>query len=474
MSGLRGWWHGQSLRTRLVVAAAVAVLVGVAGVAGVGYLAVRHQLVGAVDDQLRSQARDLQQQPDFFAGPGLPLQLRIRFGQADGYVQVLVHRRQWVAFKPPEQSVTLPVDEVDEQIAQGLRGSALRPTSLGGTSARLLTVPLVPGAALQVALPMTHVHHQLASLAKAFLAVAAGALALAVGLAWLLARRTLAPVEQLTAATEEIAATRNLTTRIVESHGDEIGRLAASFNTMLDALEQSVTAQRRLVADASHELRTPLASLRTNVEVLDRVDELSPTDRAELIAGIVGQLQEITDLVADVVELARGDEPVHQPHDVPFDRLVGNAVERARLHWPGVRFGYQAVPVMVRGVGARLDRAVANLLDNAGKFSETGGLVEVTVDRDAVLRVRDHGPGIPDEALPHVFDRFYRADEARARPGSGLGLAIVKQVADAHGGRVTLHNLASGGAVAELALTPVIVASTGGPAPAPTAEVLQG
>jgi two-component system sensor histidine kinase MprB len=473
VSGLRGWWHAQSLRTRLVVAAAVAVLVGVAGVAGVGYLAVRHQLYGTIDDQLRAQANDLQQQADFFAGRGVPLRLRTRFGQVDGYVQVVPMFGESLP-PPPGQDVTLPVTREDRAVARGRRGPSLRSTSIGGTPARMLTVQLVPGFALQVALPTTHVQDQLHRLARAFVGLAAGALALAVGLAWLLARRALAPVAQLTAATEEIATTRNLTTRIVESHHDELGRLAASFNTMLDALEQSVTAQRRLVADASHELRTPLASLRTNVEVLDRVDELSPTDRAELIAGIVGQLQEITDLVADVVELARGEEPVHQPHDVPFDRLVGNAVERARLHWPGVQFDYRAVPVTVRGVGARLDRAVANLLDNAGKFSDPGGLVEVTVDRDAVLRVRDHGPGIPDEALPHVFDRFYRADEARAHPGSGLGLAIVKQVADAHGGRVTLHNLASGGAVAELTLTPVIVAPAAGAAPVSTAEVLQG
>jgi two-component system sensor histidine kinase MprB len=221
-----------------------------------------------------------------------------------------------------------------------------------------------------------------------------------------------------------------------------------------------VGAQRQLVADASHELRTPLASLRTNVEVLRDLDKLPASMREDVIAGIVTQLEELTALVADVVELARGDEPAVHLEDVSYERIVEHAVARARRHWPELRFILGSSPVTVRAVPARLDRAVNNLLDNAGKFSPPRGQVDVALFPDGRLTVRDHGPGIPEDALPHVFERFYRSDEARGLPGSGLGLAIVAQVADSHGGRVRLSNAIDGGAVAELWLPPL-------PTPAP-------
>jgi signal transduction histidine kinase len=260
------------------------------------------------------------------------------------------------------------------------------------------------------------------------------------------------PVRELSETAETIAATRDLTLRIPTEGNDELGRLAASFNTMLDALERSLGAQRQLVMDASHELRTPLASLRTNVEVLNELDRLSPEQRQAILAGIVTQLEELTGLVADVVELARGEAPASDHEDVSFDELVVRGVERARRHWPGVAFRVTTQPVVVRGVAGRLDRAVANMLDNAGKFSPAGAAVEVQLASDGTLTVADEGPGVPDEALPHVFDRFYRADEARALPGSGLGLAIVQQVVEGHGGSISLTNRDGGGAVATLVL----------------------
>jgi signal transduction histidine kinase len=171
-----------------------------------------------------------------------------------------------------------------------------------------------------------------------------------------------------------------------------------------------------------------------------------------VLRGIVTQLDELTGLVADVVELARGEAPAAEHDDIAFEELVGNAVERADRHWPGVTFRLDAVPVTVRGVSRRLDRAVANMLDNAGKFSPPGADVDVRLDPDGTLTVADRGPGVPNESLPHVFDRFYRADEARALPGSGLGLAIVQQVVEGHGGTIELTNRADGGAVATLRL----------------------
>jgi two-component system sensor histidine kinase MprB len=224
---------------------------------------------------------------------------------------------------------------------------------------------------------------------------------------------------------------------------------------MLDALERSLGQQRQLILDASHELRTPLASLRTNIEVLHDVDRLTPEQRRSLLDGVVTQLDELTGLVADVVELARGDLPASAQEDVVLDDLVSRAVDRARRHWPNVIFLMAVQPVTVRGVPSRLDRAVANLLDNAGKFSPQGAVVDVTLTTDGTLTVADRGPGIPEEAIAHVFDRFYRADEARAMPGSGLGLAIVKQVIDGHRGTVTVHNRTDGGTIAQLSLPPI-------------------
>jgi two-component system sensor histidine kinase MprB len=227
--------------------------------------------------------------------------------------------------------------------------------------------------------------------------------------------------------------------------GDELSRLGSSFNTMLEALDDSQRAQRQLVEDASHELRTPLTSLRTNIEVLANADSLPAEDRRRLLRDVVRQLEELTALVTGLVDLARGEEPEDAAEAVRFDRLVAEAVDRARLHSHDKQFSAELEPCVVQGVPARLDRAVGNLLDNAAKWSSPGGTVEVGL-RDGELSVRDHGPGIEPADVPHVFDRFYRAPSARRLPGSGLGLAIVRQVADSHGGEVSVEAADGGGA----------------------------
>jgi two-component system sensor histidine kinase MprB len=306
--------------------------------------------------------------------------------------------------------------------------------------------------ALEIALPLAGARSELQKLRLAFFLLALGGLGLVAVGSWFVARRMLRPVKSLTEAAEEIAVTRDLTTRIESYSDDELGRLAESFNTMLDALERSVDQQRQLILDASHELRTPIASLRTNVEVLHDVDRLTPEQRRSLLDGTVTQLDELTGLVADVVELARGDAPESAQEDVSLDDIVVHAVDRARRYWPNLIFIAETDPVQVRGVPSRLDRAVANLLDNAGKFSPPGAVIDITLTAGGVLRVADRGPGVPEGAIAHVFDRFYRADEARALPGSGLGLSIVKQVVDGHHGTVSLLNRPDGGTIAEMTL----------------------
>jgi two-component system sensor histidine kinase MprB len=261
------------------------------------------------------------------------------------------------------------------------------------------------------------------------------------------ARAALAPIGRFTRRTEAIAARPDLSERIDVEGDDELARLAQSFNATLDALEGAVDSQRRLVADASHELRTPIASLRANFETLRESERLPPDDREALRADIVEELDELTALVSDVVELARGARPEESLDDVRLDSLVGDLVERAQRRGDGAPgFGSDLEPTLVRGAPDRIARAVSNLLDNARKWSPAGGRVEVSLAADGVLGVRDHGPGFADAELGQVFDRFYRAAEARGMPGSGLGLAIVRQTAEAHGGWARAANAAGGGA----------------------------
>ncbi|MFI6294665.1 ATP-binding protein [Nonomuraea sp. NPDC050790] len=284
-----------------------------------------------------------------------------------------------------------------------------------------------------------------------FLAVTSGGLALAALLGWFAARTALRPVSELTVAAHRIADTRDLAHRMDVSRGDELGSLAESFNTMLDALERSAVAQRRLVADASHELRTPLTAVRTNVELLVRAQRLSEQDREELGAAAVGGLAELTTLLADLMELTRDGEPEILVEDVRLDALVREQVDRVAARWPLISFTTSLTPTTVRGVRDRLNRALANILDNAAKYSPHPAAVEVNLT-SGVLTVRDHGSGIPPGDLPHVFERFYRAATARSMPGSGLGLAIVKQIVDSHGGTVSASPAPGTGTVIRLAL----------------------
>jgi two-component system, OmpR family, sensor histidine kinase MprB len=463
--GMRQQLKDTPLRVRLIIAAALAVVLALSGVLSVGLFEVRHDLRHNVDTQLgragQAAAAQIGVTPSLYDG-----ELHISAaqpGDTAAFVQTFTGDGK---SNHPQGAPALPISSGDLALAAAGTGSNSRDVTVNGEHLRLLTIGVIakqngfPGVAVQAAIPLTSVDHDVHHLALAFLLFGLIGLFVAAGLAWLVAGAALRPVRRLTSAAEEIASTRDLTTRIAETRRDELGRLAASFDSMLAALQSSVGAQRQLVADASHELRTPLASLRTNVEVLHDLDKLSPTMREEVIAGIVAQLEELTSLVADVVELARGDEPAVHLEDVSYERIVEHAVARAKRHWPDLRFVLGSSPVTVRAVPPRLDRAVNNLLDNAGKFSLPGGQVDVALFPDGRLTVRDHGNGVPVDALPHVFERFYRSDEARALPGSGLGLAIVAQVAESHGGQVRLSNAPGGGAIAELWLPPL-------PTPAP-------
>jgi two-component system sensor histidine kinase MprB len=453
------FWRRLSLRARLSLAATVAVAAGIGGGVGVAYFAVRHELINQVDDGLTKQADRIKGQlttkSGFHKNPAFehPLQ----FGEIQSRYQV-VDLNGTPTIMPP----VLPVAENDKAIAGG-SPATISSISFNGEHLRILTTQVGTGHALQIAFPLEAVDEQLSTLGWELLAAGGAGIVLAALGGWLVTRTALRPVADLTDAAERIATTHDLAHRIpdtrqgIEPGGtkDELGRLAASFNTMLDAVQEATDRQRQLVADASHELRTPLTSLRTNVEVLARAERLDPEDREQLVAGIMSGLDDLTALVSDTVELARGEEQAGQFEELRWDLLVRRCADRAGAHWPAVRFETDLADCVVVGVSDRLAKAVRNLLDNAAKFSPAGGVVEVrstTVDGVAVLTVRDHGPGIPAEDLPHVFDRFYRAASARDLPGSGLGLAIVAQVAAGHGGEVTASAAAGGGAAFRLAI----------------------
>jgi two-component system, OmpR family, sensor histidine kinase MprB len=346
----------------------------------------------------------------------------------------------------------IPITATDRELATSGGDASFSDVDVHGTSLRVLTQPLAMGGAIQVAHSLEDTNHTLDTLIIILAAVSAGGIALAAGLGPFVARAALAPAGEVSDAAEEVARTHDLTHRIEVRGDDELGRLAASFNEMMAALEVSQDAQRRLVADASHELRTPLATLRTNIETLGRTEQLDPAERKRLVADLTQELEEMTELVGDVVELARapGQDAIAR-QDVALDELTRDAIERAQRRARDMHFEEDLHPSLVHADSQRLGRAISNMLDNACKWSPPSGKVEVAV-RDGRVTVRDHGPGFPGEDLDKVFDRFWRADDARGKPGSGLGLAIVQRVAEEHDGRAEASNAEGGGAVVRLSL----------------------
>jgi two-component system, OmpR family, sensor histidine kinase MprB len=307
----------------------------------------------------------------------------------------------------------------------------------------VLTATLGPIGAVQVARSLEDSDRVLERLRRVLVVLVALGTALAAGVSRLFSRRVVAPVTELTDAAEHIEATGDLSRRVDAAGHDEVGRMAARFNAMLARLQVSQAQQRQLVADASHELRTPVTSMRTNVEVLRDAPAMDEADRRALLDDVVEQAEELGNLVGDLIVLARDGEAPPVTEDVRLDELVDEAVVRARRHAPAVDFTLRSEPCVVSAAPDRIDRAVNNLLDNAAQHTDR---VEVTVSADGVVAVRDHGPGVPPEDVPLIFDRFYRGATARGRSGSGLGLAIVRQVAESHGGSVRVESPEDGGA----------------------------
>ncbi len=494
-----------SLRRRITLAAATAVAVAVAIASLLTYVLVRNQLRGEIDNSLRSRAQGYVHRvlgahggelagatvpglrgpggevglifdqhgtvgpdgslvlggahgavPAAVGSPALHFGISVRPGEGVGFAQLV--NGTGTAAKLPASQVDLPVSPATRTLARTGRGSILTDAQVGGQHVRILTVGFAPGLAVEIARPLGEVDSVLGNVRLVLILLTAAGIALAAVLGRFVAGTAVAPVRRLTNAAEHVAATQDLGQRIDDVGRDELGRLATSFNGMLDALDgtmraldASARAQRQLVADASHELRTPVTSLRTNIEILQQAGDMPREERTRLVADVVEQLEELSALVGDLIELARDDERQETPEEIRLDTLVAEAVARAVRHAPDARFDVELEETVVSGVPARLDRAVNNVLDNAVKFAGTERPIEVRL-ADGELTVRDHGPGIDAGDLPHVFDRFYRGAAARARPGSGLGLAIVRRVVDVHQGEVTLESPPGGGTLARVRL----------------------
>ncbi|MFB6822383.1 sensor histidine kinase [Streptomyces virginiae] len=447
------------LRSRLALLVTVAVALAVAGVAAVSWVMVRTQLSEQLDSSLRAtdaaaQANQVYAKLRCVPGPPLPDQAA---NNLSAQVQIVLQDggHCWV-----DGNNTLKVTAIDLEVAQRRRGPVLYDaTTSNGIPVRVYTQPALVGsqpAALSVAKPLADIDKPLSTLAWVLLLVC-GIGVVGAGAAGLwVARAGLQPVDELTDAVEHIARTEDLTVRIPDEGDDEIARLSRSFNSMTAALASSQERQAQLIADAGHELRTPLTSLRTNIELLARSEEtgraIPPDDRRELLASVKAQMTELASLIGDLQELSRPDAASPGPLQVvALHEIAGSALSRARLRGPELRFDSDLRPWYVRGEAAALERAIVNVLDNAVKFSPPGGTVEVSL-RAGRLIVRDHGPGIPAEDLPHVFERFWRSESARALPGSGLGLSIVARTAARAGGSAELRAAADGGPGTEAVL----------------------
>ncbi|MEU0947720.1 HAMP domain-containing sensor histidine kinase [Streptomyces canus] len=473
------------IRSRLALLVAAAVAFAVAAVSVTCWFIVQGKLYDQLDEDLQNAARPQQVQAvvaTLAECPQTPVETSGDFRtRAEVYLQLVqADGKACVSSNSLGRVRTTGADENVVKDATRKRGVLRNGTDSDGNAVRVLTTPLYvsqgPGsppqlyteAALTVAVPLKTTQSTLNELALILLLVS-GIGVLGAGAAGLfVARAGLRPVDKLTEAVEHVARTEDLGIRIPveEDAEDEVARLSRSFNSMTSSLANSRELQQQLIADAGHELRTPLTSLRTNIELLTRSEEtgrpLPEADRKALLASVKAQMTELAALIGDLQELSRSEgQRGERVQVVSLEDTVEAALRRARLRGRELTINASLEPWYTRAEPAALERAVVNVLDNAVKFSPEAGTIEVRLS-DGVLTVRDHGPGIPDEELPYVFDRFWRSPSARALPGSGLGLSIVARTIQQSGGEVTLGHAEGGGTIATVRLP-------GAPTPPPEA-----
>ena len=442
----RAWLGSLPLQQRVGYLTTTAVALAVALAALAGWTTVRASLYASLDDSLVDVAATLMVPvgQDITNLGGLT-ERALRSGN----VSVAAVRADGQVLYVPDEGQHLVLGPAELATARLHFGHSARTgRTTDGADYRVVAVPLtgLRDYALVVGEPLAGTDDVLDSLLVVVVLFGVAGVVIAAAAGTAVARSSLRPVRRLSAAVEQIAVTKELRPVRVSGAADVVV-LARSFNDMVGSLAASRERQRRLIADAGHELRTPLTSLRTNVDLLlidARTPMLREGDRLAILSDVQGQLGEFANLIGDLVQLSRDDGEA-TPEPLDFRHVVTAALERVRRRGAGLEFDVELDPFYVVGVSDALERAVTNLLDNAVKWSPPGGTVRVQLEGNR-LRVADEGPGIAEEDLPRVFDRFFRADSARTTPGTGLGLSIVAQVVRQHGGVVRAGRSAQGGA----------------------------
>jgi two-component system sensor histidine kinase MprB len=450
-------------RVTLLVALSVAVAVMATSLAG--YTMTRLSLYSQLDNQLTSLARYLSTPisngtsdiGEFSSGAMQVSDVTVTLVRADGTVQTV-----------PGAVTTIPTGPEELEVARVQQGTSNRTViDSDGVPTRIVSVPMTANGAkyaLVMGRSLAATEATLHSLWLVLVAVGLLGVVITAVAGYFSARSATRPVLDLSQAVQRITRTDKLDPIPVRS-ADELGRLATSFNTMLSSLASSRERQQRLIADASHELRTPLTSMRTNVELLladQKTGMLPESARGEILTDIAAQLGEFSSLIGDLVQLSRDDAMTRAPEPLELSEVVSKAVARARRRGPGLTFDVELAAHPMMGDAATLERAVTNLLDNAVKFSPPEGTVTVRMADDKVI-VWDEGPGIAEEDLPHVFERFYRSDRARNTPGTGLGLSIVAHTVTSHNGWIKASRAPSGGAMFTMSL-PIVESPDAGDA----------
>ncbi|MGO1383636.1 MAG: HAMP domain-containing sensor histidine kinase [Arachnia sp.] len=461
--GVERLFTGQSLQGRLALVTGVSVALAVLFVGTTAFVITRVSLLDQLDQELLSSARaasaviaeDPNGGPSNLRGPGITDQWLARVSA------------QGETLPTPEEGSSLRAGAEEISVARMQTGSSQRSlVTAEGEEYRIVSVPVrlndasgeSTAYAVMFGRPLTGLTSTLSALRVVILVAGlAGVLATTLTALWA-AKTALAPVRRLSQAVGNVTNTDQLNP--IRIYGrDDLGDLTKSFNSMLKSLASSREQQRQFIADAGHELRTPLTSMRTNIELLvadDKSGMLPEGARSEILDDVSAQLGEFSALVGDLVALTRDDHLSRKPQILHLSEVVESALSRARRRGPGITFDVTLDDTQCLGDAQNLERAITNLLDNAIKFSPLDGTITVTLT-EGLISIADEGPGIAEEDLEHIFDRFYRSDRARNTPGTGLGLSIVAHTADAHGGTVRALNNADSGAKFTLRLPPVVI-----------------
>jgi len=445
---LRAWLRAWPLQRRVAYLTTIAVALAVALTSVAGYVTLRISLYRALDAEMVQTATSLAVVPvaqDIRTLGGLT-ERALRAGN----VSVAAIRTDGETFYVPDERDHLVLGAKELAVARLQSGySARNGVTSGGDAYRIVAVPITDlgNYALVLGRPLQPTNDILSSLWLVLIIFGVAGVIIAAVVGAYVARSSLRPVRELSAAVEYVSVTKELTPITINAPAGDIAVLAESFNQMLQSLASSRERQARLIADAGHELRTPLTSLRTNIELLAADAEsgmLKQKDRIAILADVKAQLVEFTELIGDLVQLAR-DETASTPEALDFRNVVNAALDRVRRRAHGLIFDVELNPFYLVGDSDTLERAITNLLDNAVKWSPPNGTIRVQLEGDR-LRVADQGPGIAEADMPFIFDRFYRGDTARQTSGTGLGLSIVAQTVAQHGGWVTAGRSAQGGA----------------------------